>query len=187
MSPMEILIGSLGFSALFLSDLCQVRAMKFSALISSIIGYGSITASLVFLVVFTIPSSMPSAWYLIPLFLCIVSFFLLIYSVFLEFMLPAARTTRKDGRAYAQGTYALVRHPGFLWFSLACVFLNLWLRDVDVLIATAVMVVLDFLLVFFEDIYVFPKLFADYEDYKRKVPFLIPWTRPARKRKRIFE
>jgi protein-S-isoprenylcysteine O-methyltransferase Ste14 len=73
-----------------------------------------------------------------------------------------------------KGTYGFSRHPGFLWFTaLQCA---LWAvhRDGGSLALSAWMILLDFLLVCLEDRILFPRIFVDYDEYRKKVPFLLP-------------
>ena len=73
------------------------------------------------------------------------------------------------------GTYGLCRHPGFWWLSFLVIFLNL-LRGVRLYsIAMILMIALDLVLVFVQDRYIFPRVLPGYEEYRKRVPFLIPW------------
>jgi protein-S-isoprenylcysteine O-methyltransferase Ste14 len=99
---------------------------------------------------------------------------LLIYSVCFEIPLAEKRTASPKKQAFMKGTYGFSRHPGFLWFTiLQC---TLWPvhQDGGSLALSAWMVLLDFILICLEDRFLFPRIFVDYAEYKKKVPFLVP-------------
>ena len=104
------------------------------------------------------------------LFLC-----LLVYTLF--FALPFEATYVEESRyreAYTEGIYALCRHPGVLWFGgfYLCA-AALWKSQEGVLFSVTV-VLLNVLYAAFQDRYSFPRTFSNYEEYKKKTPFLIP-------------
>ena len=99
--------------------------------------------------------------------------FLLAHALF--FSLPE-ETYRNPGarrRVWDRKMYALCRHPGFLWFaglyiclggafgpgSWPCFFL---------------LCLLNLVYIWMQDRWTFPKTFCDYEEYRRRVPFLLP-------------
>jgi protein-S-isoprenylcysteine O-methyltransferase Ste14 len=107
---------------------------------------------------------------------------LLIYSLLIE--IPFAATYAMPGtgdRLIKVGTYALVRHPGVLWFAL---WMAAWLlisRVRLVLWAGIVWLLLDIVLVWLEEVLLFRRMFAGYEAYQRETPMLIPtWRSVAR-------
>ncbi|MFW5769464.1 MAG: hypothetical protein ACOCYA_05355, partial [Spirochaetota bacterium] len=63
---------------------------------------------------------------------------------------------------------------GFLWFGLFQVCLMILFRRAEVYLFSLAAVLLDFFLIFVEDVWIFPRLFDNYAEYKKKVPFLIP-------------
>lgn len=98
---------------------------------------------------------------------------LLVYTLF--FALPAGDAyMRQEGLrpVCTTGVYALCRHPGFWWLLI----LYLCLRgSLGVpLSAAALYTALNFLLVLFEDVCVFPARLSGYREYRRNTPFLLP-------------
>lgn len=100
---------------------------------------------------------------------------LLIYTLF--FALPFQETyvdQTAGAKTYDKGMYALCRHPGVLWFTgfYCCLWLALggaalfWLAFWYSLFNVGYVLV--------QDYYTFPRIFADYSQYKRQVPFLLP-------------
>ena len=99
------------------------------------------------------------------------------YSLFFSFDMDEAysnNTSGNDRVATTTRMYALCRHPGVLFFILlyACLFLSTHMTAMGALILCG----LNFLLIVFEDIFVFPALLSGYDEYKRNTPFLIPST-----------
>lgn len=114
-------------------------------------------------------SSIDAAW-------CAVSgafLLVLLYVLFGSFSVKDAYVCQDSGRrVYDKGFYALCRHPGVLIFmglyvSMHYAFALPWLD-------AALYCVLNLLLASAEDIWFFPRSIGGYDDYKKRVPFLIP-------------
>ena len=100
---------------------------------------------------------------------------LLVYSLF--FALPFQQTYLEEAaerRAYDRGVYALCRHPGVLWFILF--YLCCWLaRGSDALFwAWVLFSLLNVGYIVLQDLYIFPRTFGNYGEYRKTTPFLIP-------------
>ena len=101
---------------------------------------------------------------------------LTLFSLFVE--IPFKKTyvkekANKEGLV-TTGTYALVRHPGVIWFSFFTLGLILLSRKDLVLIFGVMVIVLDIIHVILQDVYFFPRMFPGYEEYKQETPFLLP-------------
>ena len=79
------------------------------------------------------------------------------------------------------GTYALVRHPGVLWFILFLLALLLISRSRLLLLAAPVWIGMDILYVLIQDRLYFPRMFPGYKQYRNETPLLIP-TRESLRR-----
>ncbi|MEW5816192.1 MAG: hypothetical protein AB1798_12455 [Spirochaetota bacterium] len=88
-----------------------------------------------------------------------------------------------EGTAVTDGTYGLVRHPGFLWFFLFYASLGLILRGKWFFFTAFTVNFLNFLLILVEDTIIFPKLFINYREYQKTVPFLFPGLKWILKKK----
>ena len=100
---------------------------------------------------------------------------LFIYSVFMEVRLNQLRTDMAKGPELVRtGTYALTRHPGVIWATLALVSLILATRSQLLLIAAPIWLLVDIIWVLIEDRFYFPQMFLNYNKYKQEVPMLIP-------------
>ena len=97
-----------------------------------------------------------------------------IYALF--FALPFENTYMEstDVPVITQGWYAACRHPGF--WPLAFVYLFLWLLFSSELLLYAFIAFTfsNFFYIYIQDKYIFPRYIRGYDDYKKKVPFLIP-------------
>jgi len=110
---------------------------------------------------------------------------LLVWALFFSFPPKEAYVTdSRDRKVYTGGMYALCRHPGILWFCFlyACLIPGAGFPPV----LASLYCLLNILLGWVEDKWIFPRLFTDYNDYKQRTPFLIPtakslraWIHPA--------
>ncbi|MBI4267785.1 MAG: hypothetical protein HY662_03265 [Chloroflexi bacterium] len=103
------------------------------------------------------------------------SFLLLIFALFVN--LPFRKTYVDKGvgdQLITTGLYALVRHPGVHWFSLALGSLLLISRSSELLFAVPLFILLDILLVVLQDRFFFARMFPDYDSYRKTTPMLIP-------------
>ena len=100
--------------------------------------------------------------------------FLLVYTLF--FALPFQETYVQGGahQAYTQGVYALCRHPGALWLSGFYLFYWLAAGGKWLFYSWLAFTALDVAYVCIQDKVIFPKLFENYEKYRRTTPFLVP-------------
>lgn len=107
--------------------------------------------------------------------LLVVSLVLLAFSLF--FNLPFRKTYVTPGvgdRLITSGLYALVRHPGVSWTVLGLGAVILVSKSRLILVASPMFIVLDILAVAIQDRLFFPRMFAGYDEYRRKTPMLIP-------------
>lgn len=169
-----LVIGATGYVNLFLADLFQLRQRRVLSLIFSIIGYISI-CSVIFLLLISFKVNVV----IYPLLYIKIAgagvfFLLLIYSIFIEIKIKTPDTENSKRIALTTGTYGLTRHPGFLWFCIFQLFLISIYRDMNFTLIALGMVTLDFILILIEDYILFPKIFINYLEYKKRVPLLIP-------------
>ncbi len=96
-------------------------------------------------------------------------FLLLVYSVFFELMLFSPG----KGRTYQRGTYSFSRHPGWLWYTgIHTLFAFLYFSPSAVLLM-AWCILLNLGVIIIEDVCIFPRLFKDYQEYKKQTRFLV--------------
>jgi protein-S-isoprenylcysteine O-methyltransferase Ste14 len=114
--------------------------------------------------------------------MALISFLLMFYTLF--FSLPFTETyikLNKNNNVVDTGMYSLCRHPGVLWF--AFFFLFLWLASGKTIMMWAgiIWTGLNILLVYIEDTIIFPKELIGYNEYKKRVPFILPNYRTIKK------
>lgn len=103
--------------------------------------------------------------------------FLLLLAYTLFIAIPFQDTyinSNKLPKTCTTGIYALSRHPGVLWF--IGFYFSLWLAFSGslLLLAAILFSLFDLVYIIVQDRWIFIKTFADYGDYKKSTPFLIP-------------
>ena len=107
---------------------------------------------------------------------------LFVYSALIELYLHGTSVTSESKLSLVTtGTYALTRHPAFLWCSLFLVCLLLATRSRLLIIAAPLWILADGLYVWFEEKVYFERMFEGYQEYKRHTPMLLPTLRSARR------
>ena len=108
------------------------------------------------------------------LILAAVFLLLLIYTLFFALPFEETYVAQEVHKIYDKKMYALCRHPGVLWF--AGFYFCLWLAfGGGALLWTAIWFSsLNVAYIILQDVYTFPRIFSDYGDYKKHVPFLFP-------------
>lgn len=119
--------------------------------------------------------SLPFPASLIGLVLVPISLLLLVYSLFIE--IPFVKTYAQRGSSdqlVTTGTYALVRHPGVIWYFLFLLALFLATGSTTLLVAAPVWTLMNILYVVIQERFFFEKMFPGYREYRRQTPMLIP-------------
>ena len=175
----ETILGTISFILYMIYDLEQAGAVshRFHKITKYFFTVGS-----VFLVGVTavalkkadIFSSQADGKLIFALFLTALFLALLIYTLFFALPFEETYVAQDAHKTYDKKMYALCRHPGVLWF--AGFYICLWLAfGTDLLLVMAIWFsFLNFCYIVLQDKYTFPKVFSDYGDYKKRVPFLIP-------------
>src|SRR3990172_4495638 len=170
-----IAIGCLGFLVIHLLDIVSLKRAPVVKPFVAILGFGSLVYAIVRIGLQPekLPFSPGYVWFGGALLAISVS--LLVYSLFLN--LPFRETyiaKGVGGRLVTTGLYALVRHPGVHWFVLFMVSSILVSRSSLMLTAALIFIGLDIVLVFVQDRFIFDRMFAGYDLYRRGTPGLVP-------------
>ena len=169
-----ILFSTLAFLSLLISDYYQISQKRIIVVPFAMAGYTGIVLVIAAMGIrFWVPTD-SVALMVVRCILVILSLGSLVYILFMEIPLsPQFRQTR-ERLVVSAGTYSLVRHPAFYPFILLLVSLSFptWKREYIFL--SLYLILLDFLLILIEDKFIFPEIFANYNTYKKKVPFLFP-------------
>ncbi len=170
-----ILVGALAFLVAPLFELLSIRRVRWLKQLAGLASLGMIVCAIVMTAMSEPKLGLPS-WAAIPGWVLVaVSAFLLVYSLVIN--LPWRKTyvgAGTGGALVKTGTYALVRHPGVLWFALLMVGVTLVSGARLMLAGGLVWLVADVIYVLVQDRYLFVKMFPGYEDYRRETPMLIP-------------
>jgi protein-S-isoprenylcysteine O-methyltransferase Ste14 len=102
--------------------------------------------------------------------------FLLVFSLFLEIPFRSSYGhVSEEKRLVTTGTYALVRHPGVLWFLFFHLFLVVASGSRTLLFAVPFWTGMNIAVAALEDGFFFPRIFGrPYREYQQTTPFLIP-------------
>jgi len=173
-SMIYIVLGILGFLVIHLFDIVSLKKIPVAKPVTWILGSGLLAYSVI-MVCFT-PDKLPlpiwSTW--LGWALLSISFFLLIYSLFIN--LPFRKTYVATGvgdKLITTRLYALVRHPWMHWLILVMLSLILVSRSSLLLIASPIWILLDILLVAIQDKFFFGRMFEGYDTYRRETPMLV--------------
>ena len=175
----EIVLGTISFILYMVYDLEQagVISHRFRKITKCFFTVGSVflVAATVMLLwkvdVLHMERGMKQIFFLI---LAILFLGLLIYTLFFALPFEETYVMQNAHKTYDKKMYALCRHPGVLWF--AGFYICLWLvfGGKPLLVMAVWFSFLNFCYVILQDHYTFPRIFSDYAEYQKRVPFLIP-------------
>lgn len=160
----------LGATGYLLAGLYDVAILYDKPLVRRLLYLGFFITAIPYPVIFlTWDSPLPvfAAWIIFPLVLLFA--LLLVYSVMVEIPLFASG----DGTLYQKGTYRFSRHPGFIWYSIVNALVSIYYWNYGITILLIGLTLCNFILVVVEDRILFPKMFAEYGEYRKRTPFIL--------------
>ena len=170
-----IAVGALGFTVIHLFDLVALKGVPRWKPVIWAAGSGLLIFALVKISLWPDKLLFP-AWLVgLGWGVLAVSAGLLIHSLFIS--LPFRKTYVADGVGdglVKTGFYALVRHPGVIWFTILMLALIPVSGSRLLLIAAPVFIALDILLVTIQDRFIFGRMFDGYASYRHRTPMLLP-------------
>ena len=170
-----IALGCLGFLVIHLADIVSLKRLPGAKPFSWIVGSGLLVYAIVMVCLQPGNPSIPTAVTYIGGILAIISFSILISSLFLS--LPFQKTyiaTGVNDKLVTTGFYSLVRHPGVIWYALFMLSLVLIFKSNLLLLTAAVFIFLDTVLVVVQDRFIFSRIFTGYDTYRQNTPMLLP-------------
>ena len=171
-----ILLGMAGFIILFCFDISSLKEKPVLKQAAWITGNILIVFSILMVCLRTERIALPDFYRFIGWGISPVFFLILSYSLFIE--IPLKKTYLNNGAGetlVTTGTYGLVRHPGVLWYFFSLTGLFLITGSKTLLFAMPVWCIMDIVYVVLQERFIFLRQFGDdYNDYKKKVPMLIP-------------
>ncbi|XMB85332.1 hypothetical protein RJG79_07840 [Mycoplasmatota bacterium WC44] len=173
---MGLLIGIVGFVLLFIYEANQILWRKSFLKTFFTSGFVCIiTATFIMALDGLSVIHVLSSSFFVGVFCFIIFFVLLIYTLFFSIPFTASYVEQFQQRSvYTQKMYALSRHPGVLWFIGVYWSLVLLFPTQSMIVLAVVLSTLNLVYVLIQDVWSFPKLFVDYQQYKNTTPFLIP-------------
>lgn len=159
-------LGVLGFCLFFIYDYNQIKWNNDILKKFFLLGISLITIATIYHCIMPIKN----------IFGIIVALLGLAATIYVLFFALDFKDTYVDEKfkVYDKGVYALCRHPGYWTLLIMYLGLLLAFQNLEWLWITIIYNFLNFIYVFFQDNYIFVKVFDDYAEYKTYVPFLIP-------------
>jgi len=170
-----IVVGAIGFLFAYIFDWASLKKFWRTKQIVGLLAVVLIVYATIMVCITPIKIDLPGFVLPLGIIILLIAAFLLIYSLFIEIPFRATYTKRgSSNQLITSGTYALVRHPGILWFTLFYLGLTLLFPSTTIIIATIVWIIMDVIYVVLQDKLFFPKMFTEYGSYQKLTPFLIP-------------
>ena len=170
-----ITIGAIGFTVVHIFDFVSLKRIPKLKPVIWAAGSGLLIYALVMLCLSPEKLVLPVWLTVVGWVVLGLSGMFLIHSLFIK--LPFRKTYVAEGvgdELITSGPYALVRHPGVIWFTLFMLSLIPVSSSTILFIAAPVFIAIDILLVFLQDKFVFGRMFNGYKDYRRETPMLLP-------------
>lgn len=182
MDRIFIAAGVLSFFLMYIYDLSTVRAGKKWGRVFFPAGAAGLVVSTAGLAVRCADSRTAGIFFAVTSVSAALFFVLLIYTLFFALPAEAYSGDSKSRMCVCRtGMYAVCRHPGMLWLAGFYLCSSLALDSAVFWLASVIFVLMDFIYILMQDIFIFPLQFADYADYRKNTPFLIPRAPGARK------
>ena len=175
LSMIYIAIGCLGFLIIRLLDVFSLNRLPGAKPFTWILGSGLLVYALAMVSLRSDKLPLPIWPIWLGWALLTISLFLLVYSLFIN--LPFRKTYIATGvgdKLITTGLYALVRHPWIHWFILLLLSLILVSRSSLLLIASLIWILLNIVLIIVQDKFLFGRMFAGYDQYRKETPMLLP-------------
>jgi protein-S-isoprenylcysteine O-methyltransferase Ste14 len=160
----------LGATGYLLAGLYDVAILYDKPLLRRLLYLGFFITAIPYPVIFfTWDSPLPALVGWIVFSLVFVFAALLVYSVMVEIPLFAPG----EGKLYQKGTYSFSRHPGFIWYSIVNILVSIYYWNYRITMLMMGLTLCNLVLVVVEDRILFPRMFAEYGEYRRRTPFIL--------------
>jgi protein-S-isoprenylcysteine O-methyltransferase Ste14 len=170
-----IVLSGAGFIGFLALDIPLLRQFAFGRILLTLIAVGALTTAILLTLNdgSTLGISSNVQW--IGIVLLILGGGLTSYSTLIEIPLAMQRDPQADHSSiYQKGTYALCRHPGFLWLIVDLTGVVILANHLSTLVMAISWVVLNFAVILVQDRIIFPRQFPAYRHYQHTTPFLLP-------------
>ncbi len=167
---------------IYFFDLAALKKSRFFKFVLGSVSIVLFTSALIGVCTGTARFHLPEWTLYLGYFLLLLASYLMYLSLIREIHPQEAYLSESYGKQLVKtGTYALVRHPGVLWFILFLLALLLIFRSRLLLLAAPIWIGMDILYILIQDKLYFPRMFPGYKQYRNETPLLIP-TRESLRR-----
>jgi len=185
---MEIGLGVIGFLLMYVSDFNQIiwRLKVFKPLFS--VGILALIVSTGMMISQYFVNDLKISETVIILIIFLLSLGLLVYILFFAIPFDDSYISQFNERsAYKKRIYALTRHPGIIPFTVIYLLIAYVLKTEITTIFCLLMIGMNVVYVYIQDSFIFPRLFTDYQEYKKTTPFLIPNIKSMKRMLKTFK
>ncbi len=170
-----IILGAAGFLVIHLFDLVALKNLRLLKPVTWLAGISLMIGSLIGIIGASSHYNWPEWTAILGAVTGIISLISIIYALFVNLpFLPTYIAPGLTQGLVATGWYGIVRHPGAYPFAGLMLSACLMFPSLLMITAAVVWVLIDLALIVFQDRVVFPRMFANYQDYCRQTPMLIP-------------
>jgi protein-S-isoprenylcysteine O-methyltransferase Ste14 len=169
-----LILSILGFSGFLAMDIPALQGKRWK-----IVGV-AILAILSLVTAFTIathegyPIGISVIWQWIGIPMMGIGISLMLYSTLIEIPLASLQSSISSKDVYTNGTYALCRHPGFLWMLIYLTGFVLVYNLTSAIGLAIYWLALELVVIYIQDRVIFPHRFPSYDSYQLATPFIIP-------------
>jgi steroid 5-alpha reductase family enzyme len=170
-----LLFSALGFSGFLALDIPALQRHRWGLSGLILLAVLSLITAFVLATREGIPLGIPSIWRWIGIPMMILGIGMMVYSTLIEIPLASLRSPPlyiKD--VYQKGTYALCRHPGFLWMLIYLIGFVLVYNLVSAAELAIYWMALELMVIIVQDQVIFPRQFPSYRTYQLTTPFILP-------------
>lgn len=170
-----VAVGILGFFIVHLFDIVSIRRVPMMKPIVWFLGCGIATYALITICLAPEKLNLPLWTFWVGWVGLVLSVGLFFYSLFINLPFQKTYIIKGVGKKLVKTKfYALVRHPGVMWFILLMLSLVFISRSSLLLIAAPIFIFLDIGLVIIQDRFFFVRMFDGYRRYQGETPMLVP-------------
>ena len=177
-----IILGVCAFLTTYFFDLAALKKSRFFKFVLGGVPIVLFIIALIGVCTYAARFHLPEWTLYLGYFLLLLAGYLMYLSLIREIHPQEAYLSESHGRQLVKtGTYALVRHPGVLWFTLFLLALLLISRSQILLLAAPIWIGMDILYILIQDRFYFPRMFPGYGQYRKETPLLIPTRKSLRR------
>ncbi len=177
-----LILSVIGFGGILVVDVNALRERPRARALLFTLALTSLSVALVQALIRGKDLIVPSSWrFWVGGILTLAGGLLALYTVLVEIPLWQKRNAGQASALVTMGTYAACRHPGFWGTSLFVLGLSVLVPAPHMWVLAVTWFLLELIVVFVQDRWIFPTMFPEYKKYQQCVPFLLPTRHSLRK------